>query len=184
MQVSAPLAVFCLAVLAAGSAGAASPDYCSVYAKEISKQTLSANKSNLSADRVHDRLYHKCLNMDEEPALPAAYAETPLDGIGGSLADERSIDNRSMESIVEEATSESPTVDATAIDESVVKRTAAIESKKATTPATRQGQWSGSGYAMWSPEWRSWCEEHFPNSFDPESGTVLPYDKTEREPCI
>lgn len=184
MQVSAPLAVFCLAVLAAGSAGAASPDYCSVYAKEISKQMLSANKSNLSADRVHDRLYHKCLNMDEEPALPAAYAETPLDGIGGSLADERSIDNRSMESIVEEATSESPTVDATAIDESVVKRTAAIESKKATTPATRQGQWSGSGYAMWSPEWRSWCEEHFPNSFDPESGTVLPYDKTEREPCI
>jgi len=178
MRVLAPLFGFGLAGIAAGPAAAASPDYCSVYAKEFSKQVLATDEVSPSSGRVHDRLYHKCLNMDEEPALPSAYAETGPDGVGGPL------DDGSMTSILEDAASESPTVDATAIDEAVVKRTAAVESGNSGTSARRTGRWRGSGHVMWSPQWRNWCAEHFPNSFDPKTGTILPYDKAEREPCL
>lgn len=178
MRYFAPFLGLGLAGFAVGPAAAASPDYCAVYAKEFSKQVLSTDEVSPSSGRVHDRLYHKCLNMDEEPAMPAAFAETGQDKLGGSP------DDRSAASILEDAASETPTVDATAIDEAVVKRTAAIESAKAETPVTRNGRWRGSGYATGSPEWRNWCAEHFPKSFDPKTGTILPYDKAEREPCL
>ena len=40
------------------------------------------------------------------------------------------------------------------------------------------GKFRGSGLAPWTPEWRAWCAEHFPNSFDPKTGTIVPYDGT------
>jgi len=178
MRILAPFFGLGLAGLAVGPAAAASPDYCAVYAKEIAKQMLSAEQDALGSGRVHDRLYHKCLNMDEEPAMPAAYAETGRDSPDGAR------DAGSAASILEDATSETPTVDATAIDEAVVKRTAAIESDKTESSARRKGRWRGSGFVMWSPQWRNWCAEHFPNSFDPKTGTILPYDKADREPCL
>jgi hypothetical protein len=179
-RILVPLAGLGAIVLSVDSAAAASPDYCAVFAKEFAAQALSENEGNLSADLVHDRLYHKCLNMDEEPALPTAYAAPQSDGVGRSLVE----DEQSTEAILEDATAEAPTVDATAIDEALVKRTAAMENDAKKTPARREGRWSGSGYAMWSSEWRDWCAEHFPNSFDPKTGTIMPYKTGKREPCL
>ena len=87
-------------------------------------------------------------------------------------------------SILEDATAEAPTVDATVIDEAMVKRTAATEDDPPAASARRTGRWRGSGYATWSPEWRDWCAEHFPNSFDPKTGTIMPYKTGVREPCL
>ncbi len=154
---------------ATGSAVAAPPDYCAVFAKEYAEKALADIEGTLSAGQVRDRLYHKCLNMDEEPALPTAYAEPQK-----ALAD----------SILKDATADTPTVDVTAIDEAMVKRTAAIEDDRRPTGTRRTGKWRGSGYAMGSPEWRNWCAEHFPNSFDPETGTIMPYESGVREPCV
>lgn len=179
-RILVPLAGLGLIVLTIDSAAAASPDYCAVFAKEFAEQALSANDGKLSADLIHDRLYHKCLNMDEDPALPTAYTEARPDGVGGSLVE----DGQSAESILEDATAEAPTVDVTAIDEAMVKRTAATENDAPKAPARREGQWHGSGYAMWSPEWRDWCAEHFPNSFDPKTGTIMPHKTGKREPCL
>jgi hypothetical protein len=179
VSLSCMFSVGSIVAMMAESAAAASPDYCMVYAKETARQVIAKDESELTRDLVYDRLYHKCLNMDEEPDLPAAYAERPVKR-GNIAAD----DDAAITSILEDAAAETPTVDATAIDESVVKRTAAIESEKTSAPARRTGRWRGSGYAMWSPQWRDWCAEHFPNSFDPQTGTILPYGKAEREPCL
>jgi hypothetical protein len=181
-RIVASLGGFGLIALTASAAPAASPDYCAVYAKEFAKQAVSANEGKLSADLIHDRLYHKCLNMDENPPLPAAYTEARRDGVGRSLVE----GSESATSILNDATAEAPTVDATAIDEAMVKRTAAIEGDEPKAPAKRQrqGRWRGSGYAMWSPEWRNWCAEHFPKSFDPKTGTVIPLKTGTREPCL
>jgi hypothetical protein len=168
-----------MGVFAASSAWAASPDYCAVFAKEFAEKVVSDGDDKLSADRIHDRLYHKCLNMDEEPALPTAYVETPSNGVGAPLAG----DERSAALMLEDAAAEAPTVDATAIDEAMVKRTAKIEDDRS-KPPPRTGRWEGSGYAMGSPEWKNWCAEHFPNSFDPKTGTILPYETGKRQPCL
>ena len=160
----------------AATAMAASPDYCAIYAEELMKYARPATSGGLTVEHIHDRLYHKCLNMDEEPALPTAYAETPPDSTRGSPA----VSDQSVASILQDAEAKSPTVDATAIDETIVKQTAAIEDP----PVTRKGKWRGSGYARWSPQWRDWCAEHFPNSFDPQTGTIIPYKTETREPCL
>lgn len=178
VSLSCILSMGTIAAVIAESATAASPNYCTVYAKETARQVIAKDESEFTSDLVYDRLYHKCLNMDEEPALPAAYAETPV------TRGDAAADDDATASFLEDATAETPTVDATAIDENVVKGTAPIDSEKTTTPPRRTGRWRGSGYAMWSPQWRDWCTEHFPNSFDPQTGTIMPYGKAEREPCL
>lgn len=180
VRVFALFAGFGLLAGASGSAIAASPDYCAVFAKQYAEKALAQNDGNLSPDRIHDRLYHKCLNMDEEPALPTAYAEPQTDGLGTAAAGDDALEAL----ILEEATSESPSIDVTAIDEAVVKRTAAIEDDQRPAAPKRTGKWRGSGFATGSPEWRNWCAEHFPNSFDPNTGTILPYETGVREPCL
>lgn len=58
--------------------------------------------------------------------------------------------------------------------------------KPALPSATSRGpakKWRGSGFAVWSDEWMKWCAEHFPNSFDPENGTVVPYETGKRTMC-
>lgn len=168
-----------LAMLAFGPASAASPDHCAVYAEAFAKHATVASLENVDADFVRDRLYHKCLNMDQEPALPAADVDPSAEEIGGSFDP----DEEPIASILEDAAAESPSVNATAIDEAIVKQTAALEAEQSAS-ARRSGQWTGSGYAMWSPEWRAWCAEHFPRSFDPKTGTVVPHKTGKREPCL
>ena len=69
------------------AASAASPVYCALYAKEYVKHAAAESKGSLSPGRVHDRAYSKCLNMDDEPLLPTAYAEPP-EAVGGPFVEE------------------------------------------------------------------------------------------------
>lgn len=142
-----PLAGLGLFALSAAGAAAAAPDYCALYAREVAR--LSADADTVAAlQRAQDQAFYKCLNMDEDPPLPdeSAYAD---DGGDGAMVGEG---------------------DAMVGDE-------VVEPAPAPKPApTRTATFKGSGLKRWSAEWKAWCAEHYPNSFDPKTGTVLPYD--------
>jgi len=155
----------CAAVLTygAGLAMAASPTYCALYAKEFVKHAAIDSQGSVPASRIHDRAYHKCLNMDDEPLLPTAYVDPGNDRSGAPFA------------AIEEAYQTgdgAPQGDAG--PEPSFETTAALEPEEG---APR------SGHAMGSPEWRAWCSRRFPNSFDPETGTVVPYKTGVRTVC-
>lgn len=59
---------------------------------------------------------------------------------------------------------------------------AAAAAEPAPKKPTKTAAWRGSGLKAWSPEWKAWCAKHFPNSFNPKTGTVLPY-KGKRTLC-
>jgi len=157
-----PLAGLAVLTSAAVAAWAASPVYCALYAKEFVKHAAVESQGSISSTRIHDRAYHKCLNMDDEPLLPTAYADPGSDGTDGPF------------SFVEGASD--PAEKAT--KESAVRAGAASGPEQAPVSAG-----TGSGHAMWSTEWRAWCSQHFPNSFDPETGTVVPYKTGVRTTC-
>jgi hypothetical protein len=166
-------------MLGAGTASAASPIYCALYAKEYAKHAAAESQGSLSPERVHDRAYYKCLNMDDEPMLPTAYAEPEGGGVGGPFVEEEG-----SAASFGEAETDTPSVDATAIDEAIVQETAVLEADPPPAKsAKRSGKWSGSGLAMGSPEWKSWCARHFPKSFDPKTGTIIPLKTGKRTVC-
>ena len=173
-RIIGPLVGFGLVMLGTGAASAASPAYCALYAKEFAKQAAVESQGSLSPDRVHDRAYYKCLNMDDEPALPTAYADPTNGGIGGPFVEEEG----SAAPFVEDVA-----VDATVIDEAIVKQTAALEVDPPPATTKRTGKRRGSGLAMWSPEWKDWCARHFPKSFDPKTGTIIPVKTGKRTAC-
>lgn len=139
-----------VSVLGTEATLAASPVYCALYAKELVKHGAAENQAGLSEENVYDRAYYRCLNLDDEPALPETIAGPDGPGIGGPY--------------VEEASTIAP-------DRPPMK--AKAHGKK----------WRGSGLAAWSTEWTKWCAEHFPNSFDPKTGTVIPYETGVRTMC-
>jgi hypothetical protein len=169
----APLAAVAVLGLGIGAASAASPAYCALYAKEYVRHAAVDSQGSVPSTLIHDRAYHKCLNLDDEPLLPTAYTDPQTDGIGGPFVmEEGSTDAGNLNAA--EATTEEP----------AIGETAALESDPQPAKAKRRaGGWSGSGFAMWSPEWKAWCAEHFPNSFDPETGTIVPYDTGVRTAC-
>ena len=158
-----------LAVLTFGGAAAlaASPTYCALYAKEFVKHATTDSQGTVSTDRTHDRAYHKCLNMDDEPVLPTAYFDAEGEGVGGPfVADQGAIDSGTGDGDLGRGT-----MAAVAPDPRPAKR------------QNSSGAWRGSGLPAGSPELQAWCEEHFPNSYDPDTGTVLPYDTGVRTTC-
>jgi hypothetical protein len=44
------------------------------------------SQGSIPPSRIHDRAYHKCLNMDDEPLLPTAFADPGTGGTGGPFA--------------------------------------------------------------------------------------------------
>jgi hypothetical protein len=36
---------------------------------------------------------------------------------------------------------------------------------------------------MGSAEWKNWCAQHFPKSFDPKTGTIIPLKTGKRTLC-
>ena len=148
--IAIPLAGLGFLVLSAAGAAAAAPDYCALYAREVARLTADAN-TVAALQRAQDQAFYKCLNMDEDPPLPdqSAYADDAGDG-----------------AIVGEG-------DAMVGDE-VVEPPAAT--RPAPTRTAKVAKFKGSGLKRWSAEWKAWCAEHYPNSFDPKTGTVLPYD--------
>jgi hypothetical protein len=176
-RIIGPLAGLGLVMLGTGAASAASPIYCALYAKEYAKHAAAESQGSLSPERVHDRAYYKCLNMDDEPVLPTAYAE-PDSGVGGPFVEEEG----SATPFIEEMEADKPVVDATAIDESIVQQTAALEPDQPVV-RKRTGKRRGSGFAMGSPEWKNWCAQHFPKSFDLKTGTIIPLNTGKRTLC-
>jgi hypothetical protein len=160
----APLAALALCGFA-GTASAASPSYCALYAKEYARFAVSDSQGSVSETHVHDRAYSKCLNMDDEPPLPTAYVDPAQDGIGGPFVP------------VEEGSGDEGT------DVAAEAPDVTVEAMAVATKPKRTGKWSGSGLPPGSPEWKAWCEEHFPNSFDPETGTVVPSATGVRTAC-
>jgi hypothetical protein len=168
----APLAGLIALTCGVGAAWAASPAYCALYAKEFVKHAAVDSQGSVPPGRIHDRAYHRCLNMDDEPLLPTAYAEPGEDGYGGPFA--------LVEGSYEPVAGETHGADSpgAAVEE------AALEPPSPQPEAeTQGGSRRGSGYAMWSREWRAWCSRHFPNSFDPRTGTMVPYETGVRTIC-
>jgi len=176
-RIIGPLAGFGLVLLGTGAASAASPVYCALYAKEYAKHAAVESQGSLSPDRVHDRAYYKCLNMDDEPVLPTAYAEPEGGGVGGPFVEEEG----SAAPAFGDLSADRPVVDATAVNETIVQQTAALAPDEPVVK--RSGKRSGSGFAMGSPEWKNWCATHFPRSFDAKTGTIIPLKTGKRTAC-
>jgi hypothetical protein len=174
--VIAPLAALTLCGLV-GSASAASPAYCALYAKEYARQATAESQGSLSPTHVHDRAYSKCLNMDDEPPLPTAYVDPQQDGIGGPFVEEGSI-AAEPEVVAPEVVAAEPDAPKENLEQANWNEMAQPAAKP-----KRTGKWSGSGFETGTPEWKNWCQEHFPNSFDPETGTIVPSATGVRTAC-
>jgi len=147
-----PLAGLALLTAMSSEAPAASPTYCAIYAKAFSQQ--QAMQGGEDGDMSELRAYHKCLNLDDEPAMPeTAFSDPQEGGIGGPF----------VEVGQEEAGAPEQVADA--------------------TPRPAASGRRGSGLVAWSAEWREWCRSHYPKSFDPETGTVMPLDTGKRQFC-
>ena len=142
-------------------AAAAAPDYCALYAREQARVSPEGDTAE-ALQRAQDKAFYQCLNMDEAPPLPedSAYAD---DALGAGVTAEG---------------------DASAGDETLIEPDPAPAPKpKRTRSAKASGSHRGSGFKQGSPEWKAWCQEHYPNSFDPKTGTVLPLGGGGRTMC-
>ena len=161
----APLACLGLLAVAGTAAEAAAPAYCALYAREYANQfTAAAGQPEGAEQRIQDEAYYRCLNQDQEPELPAtsAYAWTELDaGARGGPFEPlvRKPDSTTTASIPASAGA------ADGADPVPPKPVAGAAPKRT---------YHGSGLTAWSPEWKAWCHAHFPNSFDENTGTVVP----------
>lgn len=166
------LPLFAALLLLAGinSASAASPAYCALYARELSKEFVrtSANTAGTATEQlIQDQAFYKCLNMDEDPQLPeaSAYADVADDGgVGGPFVDAAGGDT---------AAAVEPAQRPAAKPAAKPKPTAKVASS---APAKR----GTNGLEPFTPEWRAWCAKHYPNSFDPNTGYVIPVDGPKR----
>ena len=154
-------------LLAPAAASAASPAYCALYAREYTAQFATGSDSDPAAAseyRIQEQAYYQCLNMDIEPAFPetSVYAGEGFDDIIGGMGGP-------LEGVAEgDASAEDPIVEAPP------------EPKPAVTQTAWRSGSRGSGLEAWTPEWEAWCKSHFPNSFDPNDGTVKPFDEPRR----
>jgi hypothetical protein len=206
-----PIAGVAALAIGVSAASAASPAYCALYAREFVMRAAVESQGSIPPKHIHDRAYHKCLNMDDEPLLPTAYADPATDGTGGPFVlDEGSADASGSEDSVDAATVEKPAVKAPAAKSAPAKETAALEPdpeparkrwvvtkptlkdrlvgmvpnwlKPSSKPDARPSV-TGGRFEKWSPEWRAHCEKYFPKSFDPKTGTVIPYKTGVRTEC-
>jgi hypothetical protein len=156
-----------LSILVPSAVSAASPAYCALYAREYTAQFTTgsdADEAMASEYKIQEQAYYQCLNMDVEPEFPATsvYFGTGLNdilaGVGGPL-----------EGVAEgDASFEEPVAEA------------APAAKPAATQTASRSSGRGSGLQPWTPEWEAWCKAHYPNSFDPNDGTVMPFNESRR----
>jgi len=177
-------------IVLAGPARAASPQYCAFYAREYVRQFDLGKTQAAAVIEIGDKAYYRCLNLDTAPTLPelSAYAGSALDGI--DLAEPLLAQgDGAFEEDVGEPSDGGPVIDVVApatirsdVETASADVRAPIEEPAAPSPAPNAAAAasppleSRSGLTPWSPEWRSWCEKHFPNSFDPETGSVIAFE--------
>jgi hypothetical protein len=165
-----PMATIGLLTVMTGVAQAAPPAYCALYAREYANQfSEAAGEQPGTEKRIQDEAYYRCLNQDQDPQLPStsAYYGTELDTGGQSGP-------------VETATASGDATD------SVGQPTPAATPKPASTQQasnTPRKRYYGSGLEAWTPEWKDWCQSHFPNSFDEKTGMILPYNAGKPQFC-
>ncbi len=153
------------AALTAGTASAASPAYCALYAREYANQMVDVDASAKVEINVQDQAYYRCLNQDEDPALPSASAYFGAE-----------VENPAAAPSLATVTEPPPTTDSG-------KPTAGGEAPKRAVVASASSGGHGRGLVQWSTEWVAKCEKYYPNSFDPDTGTVLPYHSGSRRMC-
>ena len=167
---SAAVGGLALIIGTANPASAASPAYCALYAREYTAQFAtgsSADAAMASEYRIQEQAYYQCLNMDVEPEFPATsvyFGGTIDDVLGGGP----------YETVAQgdAAVDETDPVVEPPVVKPKPKRTASV------TAPRRSG--GGSGLEAWTPAWQAWCQAHFPNSFDADTGTVKPYGEDRR----
>jgi hypothetical protein len=161
-----------LSILTPTGASAASPAYCALYAREYTAQFTTgsdADAAMASEYKIQEQAYYQCLNMDVEPEFPdtSVYFGTGLNdilvGLGGP-----------QEGVAEGDASFEEPLQAAAPEE------AAPAAEPAATQTASRSSRRGNSLEPWTPEWEAWCKAHFPNSFDPNDGTVKPYDEPRR----
>ena len=165
------LAVQIAAIAIAGAATpspAASPEYCAFYAREYALQFSFGPDEAQTEREILNQAYYRCLNQDEEPALPehSAYSGSELDAGQGEAP------------AVAEGDADYDEADE--VDEPEAIAEAADEPEPTVTLVQRETRISRSGLEAWTSAWRTWCQKHFPNSFDPETGYVTPYSDKRR----
>ena len=70
-----PLAALAVLTAGTGAAMAAPPAYCALYAREYANQfAAAAGEKPGSEPKIQDEAYYRCLNMDQEPEMPATSA--------------------------------------------------------------------------------------------------------------
>jgi len=168
------------ALAAQSTAEAASPAYCALYAREYANQFSNAiGKPEGSESRIQDEAYYRCLNQDEDPAMPAtsAYFGTEVDAgnVGGPLEEvpvgEGDATPPDELDTVEEAKAAGEPQPEPAAEPAETKKVVKVR------PGYTSGAEAGSA------EWLAWCKSKFPNSFDAKTGTILPYGSKTRQPC-
>ena len=181
----APLAA--LAVLAtAGSAIAAPPAYCALYAREYANQfALAAGEKPDSEPKIQDEAYYRCLNMDQEPEMPStsAYFGTSVDtgaeaAQGGPLEPVPSAPAPATDTAA--STAAAPATGAEAVAPAAPATPKPVTKTADSTPSARS--YTG-GKTPWTPEWLAACRKYFPHSFDEKDGTILPHGANQRVFC-
>ncbi len=162
-----PVAALGLVVLTEEAASAASPAYCALYAREYANQMVQVDAPAKMTVSVQDQAYYRCLNQDEDPAMPKASAY-----FGADVADPGA--PRAVASIDQASTSTGNKAAAPAPK-------AAIRTASAVASGSRAH--SGDNLVDGSPEWVAKCKKYYPNSFDPKTGTVLAYHSGSRTMC-
>lgn len=207
-----PLAVLGALATAGGSALAAPPAYCALYAREYANQFAeAAGEKPDSEPKIQDEAYYRCLNMDQEPQMPttSAYYGTSVDTAGkdgnAKAVPARPIADAPATVSTASAAPAAGSDPAPANDGGTATATkgsteaaggASGQSTAAAQPAPPQQRptqtadispakrsYIGNGLQPWTPAWRAQCKKYFPNSFDEKDGTILPHGATKRVFC-
>jgi len=156
---------------------------------------------------VQDQAYYRCLNQDEDPPFPksSAYfsaginaakpiASSPTTTVGSaSTPQSKPLGEPKTESVakatVASTTADTPKTSTQANTAQVVMPTPRPPQAKSQTNtvvadgSTYRSNYHGSGKTPWTAEWKAWCARNFPNSWDPDTGTILNYGAGRRELC-
>jgi hypothetical protein len=167
------------------AAQAAPIEHCERYAEEWSRLAPSADLQGKPQQFRRDRAFYNCLNMDDSPPLPSAgemgasrslrlgYAldETP----GAERQPVETAAAAAARSAVNAMATETIEEGSAASEDPAQQETAGLAAEDADPIIT--------GLKVGSPEWAAWCRKHFPKSFDPETGTVIPLASGRRTRC-
>lgn len=177
------------AALAASAArpsesAAAQMNYCETWADRVAENAPAARMDGSDRKAIRDKAFYECLNMDEEPPLPGNALGLFIDPSGSPF---KALDAPPVET-PPGAPLATGAADGKPADEEPVAQGDADEgdivgSIETGQPVEDDGQGRGSGKPRGSQEWADFCARYYPNSFDRDTGTVVPVKLGRRVPC-